>query len=430
MLRTLLAALTLISAACGQGGAGHPKNLLIVCVDTLRADELGAYGRSPSITPALDRLAAESVVFERAHAAASWTLPSIGAVFTSFFPSTTGLWTFESRLADAFPTLAERFQAAGFDTYGIASHDFFKAKYGLVQGFEGFDDELAHPRSEQGWQPVTSPKVSAKAVSWLEQRAASGDSGPWLLFVHFFDPHVPYLDHQAANLDDATRGERERYRSEIAFTDRHVGRLLEALERSGFARDTTVLFFSDHGESFLEHPPIAKHSYGLYEEELRVPLFLHVPGLAPRRVGEPVRTVDLLPTLLALFALDDEHAREREGVSLVPLIAGQPAAVPPQLSEIRLKDDHHANALVRGRHKLYEDVSRDRLELFDLETDPGEQHDLSTEQPALRAELEAALRAAIHAAEAKGERFGSGGKVELTPEERQNLNQLGYAGKE
>src|SRR5688572_25976896 len=109
-----LAALALLAAACGEARPPHPKNLLIVCVDTLRADELGAYGREPSLTPALDALAAESVVFERAHAAASWTLPSVGAVFTAQGPATTGLWTFESRLADSFTTLAERFRAAGF----------------------------------------------------------------------------------------------------------------------------------------------------------------------------------------------------------------------------------------------------------------------------------------------------------------------------
>jgi arylsulfatase A-like enzyme len=426
----LAAALGLVAAACDRGGSPHPKNLLLVCVDTLRADELGAYGREPSLTPALDGLARASVVFERAHATASWTLPSIGSVFTSFFPSTTGLWNFDSRLADAFPTLAERFQAAGFDTHGIASHVFFQGKYGLVQGFGSFDDELCHRKGEPGWRPITSPAVSAKAERWLEERARSGESAPWLLFVHFFDPHVDYLDHEAANPAASTRAERERYRSEIAFTDRHVGALLAGLERSGFARDTVVVFFSDHGESFLEHPPIRRHSYGLYEEELRVPLFLRVPGLAPRRVGDSVRTVDLLPTLLALFGLDDEHAREREGVSLVPLLAGSAPQIPPQLAEIRLKEGSHANALVLGPHKLYQDVSNGRLQLFDLEDDPREQHDLSGAEPALRALLEDELRAVVRAAEAKGARYGAGGTVELSPEEIRNLEELGYAGEE
>jgi arylsulfatase A-like enzyme len=399
-------------------------------VDTLRADELGAYGAEPSRTPALDRLAERSVVFERAHAAASWTLPSLGAVFTSFFPSTTRLWSFESRLADSFVTLAERFQAAGFDTHGIASHVYFQAKYGLLQGFDTFDDELCHRKGEEGWRSITSPAVSARAVRWLEERARSGAREPWLLFAHYFDPHLDYLDHEAQSPADETRPERERYRSEIGFTDGHVGTVLDTLERTGFGRDTVVLFFSDHGESFLEHPPIQRHSWSLYEEELRVPLFLRAPGVAPRRVADFVRTVDLLPTLLELFSLPDEDARLREGLSLLPLLEGRARPAPPNLAEIRLKERHHANALVRGGHKLYEDVSGRRLLLFDLEADPRERSDLSTERPALLAELEAELRARVRAAEAKGARFADGGSVEHTPEELEHLRQLGYAGDE
>jgi arylsulfatase A-like enzyme len=359
-------------------------------VDTLRADELGAYGAEPSRTPALDRLAERSVVFERAHAAASWTLPSLGAVFTSFFPSTTRLWSFESRLADSFVTLAERFQAAGFDTHGIASHVYFQAKYGLLQGFDTFDDELCHRKGEEGWRSITSPAVSARAVRWLEERARSGAREPWLLFAHYFDPHLDYLDHEAQSPADETRPERERYRSEIGFTDGHVGTVLDTLERTGFGRDTVVLFFSDHGESFLEHPPIQRHSW----------------------------------------SLPDEDARLREGLSLLPLLEGRARPAPPNLAEIRLKERHHANALVRGGHKLYEDVSGRRLLLFDLEADPRERSDLSTERPALLAELEAELRARVRAAEAKGARFADGGSVEHTPEELEHLRQLGYAGDE
>ncbi len=432
----VLALLVLLVGACsredsrGDSGApaGSARNLLIVCVDTLRADELGAYGAKPTRTPALDRLAGESVVFERAHVAASWTLPSVGALFTSQVPSTTKLWTFESRLSHEFTTLAERFQAAGFATHGIASHIYFDDQYGLQQGFESFDDELCHRSGEAGWKEITSPEVSAKAVAWLEQRAARADGAPWLLFVHFFDAHLPYLDHQAADPHDAVRSERERYRSEIAFTDGHVGALLEALERAGLAADTNVLFFSDHGEAFLEHPPIRRHSYGLYEEELRVPLFLRVPGFAPRRVPEPVRTVDLLPTLLELHGLATTDRAELDGVSLVPALRGAPHAGRPQLAEIRLKDGFHANALVRGRHKLIEDVSNGRLRLFDLEADPGEQRDLAQAEPALVAELAAELRAAIAAAEARGARFASGAPVEHSAEDLERLRVLGYAG--
>jgi arylsulfatase A-like enzyme len=427
----LCAALASLGGACGD--AERPRNLLIVCVDTLRADELGAYGQEPSRTPALDRLAAESFVFERAHAAASWTLPSVGALFTALPPSSTNLWTFQSRLADGFTTLAERFHAAGFATHGIASHIYFDGDYGLQQGFDSFDDELCHTPDEPGWQQVTAPAVSQKAASWLAARAASGAREPWLLFVHFFDPHVPYVDHEAVP-GGAPPGERESYRSEIAFADRHVGAVLAALEQSGFAGDTNVLFFSDHGESFLEHPGIRRHSFSLYEEELHVPLFLRVPGRSPRRVADFVRTVDLLPTLLELHGLAPAGADECEGASLVPMLdpplEGAPRAEPVQLAEIRLKDGYHANALLRGPKKLIEDVSNRRLALYDLAADPREQHDLAAREPALVQELEQELRARVRAAEERGVRLGEAGSVESTPAELEHLKKLGYSGQD
>jgi hypothetical protein len=195
--------------------------------------------------------------------------------------------------------------------------------------------------------------------------------------------------------------------------------VLAALAESGHADETAVLFFSDHGEAFLEHPPIRRHSYGLYEEELRVPLLLRVPGVAPRRVEEFVRTVDLLPTLLELFGLDDPDAGLREGISLVPELLGRArvAPRPPQLAEIRLKDGYHADALVRAPYKLYHDVSNDRVRLYDLAEDPAELRDLASERPELAAELRAELDAARAAAAAKGARFEPGARVEHTPEE-------------
>jgi choline-sulfatase len=287
--------------------------------------------------------------------------------------------------------------------------------------------------NEPGWQPVTSPLVSAKAVRWLEERARSEDRDPFLLFLHYFDPHLPYVDHEAGGgaapaAADDPRVELEHYRSEIAFTDRHLGAVLDALERTDLARDTAVVFFSDHGESFHEHPGIRRHSYSLYEEELRVPLVVRVPGLAPRRVRSSVRSVDVLPTLVELFGLS--AAGPREGVSLVPHLSGAERDSPANLAEIRLKDGHHWNGLVRGRHKLVENVSDGRVELYDLETDPRETRDLARERADLARTLRVELYARIRAAEALAAPFGPAPQVEHTPEELENMEDLGYAGDE
>ena len=427
-MRALAGLLLALSAAACSVGTPRPKNLLLVCVDTLRADQLGAYGQEPSFTSRLDRLAAESVVFERAHSAASWTLPSLGSTFTSQWSSSTDLWTFEDKLAESFTTLPELFGAHGFDTHGIASHIYFDGQYGLQQGFASFDDELCHRKGEDGWREVTSPEVAARAARWLAGRA--GDPDPFLLFVHLFDPHLPYLDHQAADLNDARRSEWERYQSEVAFTDGHVGALLDALAASGHADDTVVVFFSDHGESFLEHPPINRHSYGLFEEELRVPLFVKVPGLAPRRVASFVRSVDLFPTLVELFGLDDRERELRVGQSLAGALRGELHGEHPNLAEIRLKPGFHANSLVLGREKLIEDVSNGRYRLYDLARDPRERTDLAPASPERVAALASALEALVAEAVARGARYPKDAAVQHTPEELQHLDDLGYGGDE
>ena len=442
--RSLLLVVLLASAPCcseaDPSARSGPQNLLLICIDTLRADQLGFLGARPSITPNLDALAAGGVVFENAHSSASWTLPSVASLFTSLYSSTHGCWTFESRLAEEFVTLPEVFQDAGFDTAGIASHVFFDADYGLQQGFDVFDDELAHRANEPGWQQVTSPLVSEKAVRWLEERARSKDEDPFFLFLHYFDPHVPYVDHEAGEdhgTEDAqdalgvpqeTRAELGRYRSEIAFTDRHVGSVLDALERAGLAERTAVVFFSDHGEAFYEHPGIRRHSYSLYGEELGVPLVVRCPGIAPRRVSSFVRNVDLFPTLVELFELSTPQART--GVSLVPLLNGTQRDSPALLAEIRLKDGYHWNGLVRERFKLLENVSKETFELYDLAADPRETRDLAHERPELVAELEEELRARIQEAKTLGERFGPAQSVEHTEEELEKLRRLGYSGKE
>ena len=421
-----------VSIACGGSEAEvpRPRNLLFLAVDTLRADLLGAYGETPSATPTIDSLAASGVVFEHAISHASWTLPSFASVLTSQYTSTHGCWTFETPLAESFDTLPEIFQREGFDTFGVASHIFFNDNYGLKQGFDDFDDELAHSREEEGWVKVTSPLVTEKAVRWLDERAASGASDPWLLWLHYFDPHVPYVDH-ARESGGEVKPELARYRSEIAFTDGFLARVMEALERGGFADETSVVFLSDHGESFQEHPGVYRHARSLFREELRIPLVIRVPGVKPRRVSSPVRTVDLLPTLLDVFGIEPDRGMSLEGESLVSAMLGGTHVARPALAEIALHADaHHVRSIVDGGWKLIERRTGG-FHLYDLAGDPAERTDLSGVHPERVIALRSTMEGLMVRARARGVPYAQGRKaVEHTPEEMERLKEMGYVGDE
>jgi len=418
--------LALLLPACGGESAPRPRNLVFLCVDTLRWDHLGAYGdERPDASPAIDSLAASSVVFEDAQSHASWTLPSFAAVLTSTYTSTNGCSDLESRLKESFVTLPEIFRDAGFDTFGVASHIFFREEYGFWQGFDAFDATLAHKRGEEGWRALSSPYVTERALAFLDQRRADADADPFLLWLHYFDPHLPYVDHDGVGVEPGT--EHERYRAEIAYTDGFVGEVLAGLERNGHSEDTVVVFLSDHGEAWQEHAGVRRHAKSLYREELQVPLILHVPGVAPRRVTERVRTVDLLPTLLELFGL--EHPLGMlAGRSLVPLLGGASLPEPRLLAEIELHaDQRHRRALFEERWKLIEAQDGSHL-LFDVDADPEERHDLAASEPAVVARLRSLLEEEVDRARMLGELFEGDGSVELSQEDLDRLHALGYGG--
>lgn len=382
--------------------------------------------RDPDASPSIDRLADQSVVFEEAIPQASWTLPSFAAILTSTLASANGCKDLESRLPESFTTFPELFQRAGFDTFGVASHIFFRPEYGLQQGFDGYDASLAHKRGEEGWIPLSSPHVAKRAIEFLDAHAVGTDAKPFLLFVHDFDPHIPYYDHDGVGVDPST--EHARYRAEIRYTDRFIGRILDAIESNGLAESTVVCFLSDHGEAWEEHPGVRRHARSLFREELQVPFFLRVPGIEPRRVGRMVRMVDVMPTLLELFGIEPGPDR-MEGVSLVPLLLGREVEIPPLVAKIELHpDQHHRRAIADDRWILIETQAGTWL-LFDRREDPGETRDVAAEHPDLVAEMRAELDALQARARAEGASHEGAAAVELAPEDAQQLEDIGYGGK-
>ncbi len=432
---TLIAALALLGFGCGP----EPKrpNVLLVTIDTLRADHLGAYGYGRPTSPNIDALAAGACVFENAHSSSSWTLPSLASIHTSLYSTTHGCWKISSRLEPEFTTAAELFRDAGYDTAMVACHIFLSAQYGLQQGFTHVDDELVRPPSDAA-SAISSPGVTERGVKFLEQKAASKDESPWFLWLHYFDPHDTYLAHEGFSETFGTKEEIDLYDGEIAFTDHHVGKVLARLAELGLDDDTIVVLTSDHGEEFGEHG-FQRHGYSLYQEAVRIPLVVRVPKAAPRRIADVVSNVDLLPTLAQLCGVKIARiegascAHELEGRDLSGAIRSGAALAPaPAISEVRWHDGQDLRSMRDGAWKIVEDQSqgqkRDQTALYDFATDPHEKSDLRTKETA---RFDALRDLVLHRIARSIQWAGCYPLVEPyipTAGDMQRLEDLGYAG--
>ena len=418
-----LVLLVLGAAACSPPAR---SNLLLLSVDTLRADHLGAYGYGRATSPELDAFARGAVVFDEARAHSSWTLASLASMMTSRHPSTHGCRSFKSALDPSFPTLAEVLRDAGYDTGLIASHAFLGRRHGLHQGFVHLDDELVS-RDVSALDAITSDAVSDKALAWLRHKGARRDDHPWFLWVHYFDPHETYRPHPGT-IEPFGEEPSDLYDGEIAYTDRHLGRVLRALDEEGLAEDTVVVLLSDHGEELEDRGEIG-HGHTLHRELLHVPLVIRAPGFEPRRVPHAVRGVDLLPTLLELLGVELPGAlADVEGVSLVDAMRGGDPGELPVLAELRLYPVREADSLELGPWKLIVEPGSRRAVLYDRRTDPGERTDVAARHPALVEELREALERMLARSREAAARFSLSEEVALTSTDLDVLRALGYLG--
>jgi len=406
-----LACALLAATACGGAGNSRPDVVLIV-VDTLRADHLGLYGYPRPTSPRLDDLAARGAVFDAAMAAAPWTLPSVMSITTSRVPSRHGVVNDGLRLAEGVPTLAGVLHDAGYATGGFVSHIYVTAPFGFDRGFDRYEDfGLSRPgyRLEAGLEP-TADRVTGTALEWVGKRAA----GPMFLFVHYFDPHWPYdppEPHRSlfpsdyagpldAGYDSISRFQDplvpipddyrqflvNRYDGEVHFVDVQIGRLLDGIAATRGHRPMVVAVTGDHGEEFKEHGSMG-HGRQMYEEVVHVPLVIvrgpHSGAAGGTRIGSPVSGIDIAPTLLDLAGV--APAAGMEGRSLAPLLsgsagaAGAAAAVSTVCETVRL--NALRQAIREGSLKLIHLMDENRAELFDLAADPHELHDLAEARP-------------------------------------------------
>ncbi len=422
------AAALLLLAGCSSGPAAPRPNVLLIVVDSLRRDHLGAYGYDRNTSPHIDRLAAESVRYDRAVSQAPWTLPSVAGLLTSRDPAVLGIEGFNSSVAEGQVLLSEVLRAHGYATGAVVSHTFVSAAWGFGQGFDSFDES-----NVKDHQAVTSPGVTEKALAFVREHR----DRDFFLFVHYFDPHFPYREHEGfvfeaeepyegrvragmslRKLDNGRLGEadarelRRIYDSEIAWTDHHIGRLLDGVRALGLMERTLVVFTADHGEEFLDHGKLG-HGRALFEELVGVPLLLRYPDGAPGVVDRPVALLDVYPTVLEAAGIEIGH--EVEGRSL----RGEPDDRRVILSATRRR--RHLSAAIDRRHKLVRAGSGE-TRLYDLDSDPGEMRDLSAGGGEIPERLEAALRVyegrLAGADEAPGIEIGSG--------DREALRALGY----
>lgn len=382
-----------------------PSPIILVTVDTLRADALGIYGATPSPTPTLDAMADEVVVFERAYAQAPLTKASLSSMMTGkYYHDVARNNRKQTTILADNEMLAELLGEEGYATAAITTHRYLGERYGWAQGFDHFEClGQGAGRGRRWWADLAVDRAVDRIAS-LE-----ADGGPWFLWLHIIDPHHPYEIHESIAAEGITEAltlggsRRERYNAELAWTDRQLKRLLEALRANGLWDKALFVLHADHGESFGDHG-YNYHGQGLYEEQLRVPLLVRAPGVeVARRVSAPTMLFDVFPTLLAWarqtpLAEQGPPADLSQGrpVSLWPVLLGQwegdsQRALFAERVPVR-RPRRVRKGVTVGRWKLMHAPAEGIWRLFDLREDPRELSDVSAREPERLEEMKTTLR--------------------------------------
>jgi arylsulfatase A-like enzyme len=453
-------------------GARPVDTVILVSIDSLRADHLGAYGYRRPTSPTIDQLAAAGTVFERAYSTTSWTLPAHAALLTGLDDYTHGATDSRKKLAASFDTLAEALARAGVRSTGFFSGPFLHPSFGFGQGFDEYVDCTSYQWTglQQGkriphtssHRDVTNPILLTGVEKWLAERRPHARN---LIFVHMWDVHADYRAPDAygtlfdpnydesdlsGQLEERKRVEVEltagalrkllaRYDAEIRYTDETLRDLLDHFRRNGLLDNAAVIILADHGEEFFDHGRKG-HRRTLYEEVLRVPLILHFPG-APteaRRVPDIVSLIDVFPTVCELMGVDCEYAGP--GVSLVAFADGRRPenARGDALAELTTRAfGVDQTALVREDGKLIRWNTSGDLRYFDLrgvavesrgvDVDPEQTSgEASPMTSALRQLRRRAADARNHAEQPRDAAEDSNSEAAIDPATEEHLRALGY----
>jgi len=465
----LLVPFVLILGACGDDKPRTP-NVLLISIDTLRADHLGCYGYGRATSPNLDRLAAEGALFEQHVSSSSWTLPAHAAIFTGLSDSGHGCTDVDKALEPRFETIAERFQSNGYATAGFFAGPFLHPAFGFGQGFDQYTDCTSYGAALDAANPVdwakddTTRKASHEDVAnprtfeafqrWFGAR----EEKPFFAFVHLWDVHYDFtppppfdtrfdpdytgwVDGKNFFFDERIGPEMAKrdldhlialYDGEIAWTDTYLAKIRDELERAGVLDDTVIVVTSDHGTEFFEHG-WKGHRTTLYDEVIHVPLVVRYPKSIPAgmRVSAQTRSVDLAPTLLELCGLGE--LRDISGVSLLDLIREpvlRTSAGPRAISEL----DSVGRSLISVREKGWKvigDRSRATARTFDLRTDPGEKRPIEdSASPLVATGAEALESAGTELQRLSEAHAGASAGSAPPPGVQKHLDDLGYTGQD
>jgi arylsulfatase A-like enzyme len=428
--------------AVDDGEPAEP-NVILISIDTLRADHLGCYGYPIATSPAVDRFAEDAVLFEMTIAHAPSTEPSHASIFTSLLPIHHGAYfSLKAPLHDDHVTMAEILKQHGFVTKSFNDGAQVQAKWGFDQGFDEYTT-LPGPPTE-----YTFRRTVEHTVAWLEDHR----SERFFLFLHTYEPHHPYtpearyyeaIGHvnrselptaiskqllEELNRRFPTLGEEDKrhviagYDAEIRSMDDAFDTLISELARLDLYDDTLIVFTSDHGEELGERDRMGWHSHALFDEQLRVPLIVRLPGgrHAGRRVAAQVRSIDILPTVLDV--LEIPLLEVFEGSTLMPLVRQPSGASRPAVSQRDVREPRGPVSLRTGDWKYYERTQIRRRLLFDVVRDPGERRDLAQQEPQRMRDLMEQLEGLL------GDRPDGRyrGEIEIDDQLRRVLEELGY----
>lgn len=398
-------------------GCQKQKNVVLISIDTLRADHVGCYGYIRNTTPMIDILAEKGVVFNNAISTSSWTAPAMASLFTSLLPSghnikhgvcKSGNIYGQEILDTSFTTIAEVLKENGMITLGVSSNPHLTKELGFAQGFDNFTS----------YNFKSAEEVTGAALKCLaHQRKGS----PFFLWVHYFDPHWPYSKHEpwiytyAPNYNDELKQFYSKnlpkvrveagiekgtnilqsfvalYDSEINYVDQCVGKLLDVVDNK---ENTMVILVSDHGEAFLEHDTL-DHGYQLYEESIHVPLIIKCPDIKPVSMSfnTPCSIIDIPPTILDWLNIQNNDTFE--GKSLLPLITGKVSDEANESHQIFFSELNRFGknmiSLRKGKWKYINDLKYKKEELYDLASDPSETNNSIGKKPFLRNEMRKTL---------------------------------------